>query len=74
MTTDVPGGRDAVAGIGTGLLIPPRDSMALVDALKALWIDPAVRHEMGRLGRELVVERFSQKSISVSIRDVLMPI
>jgi glycosyltransferase involved in cell wall biosynthesis len=71
VTTDVPGCRDAVMNLGTGLLIPPRNVAALVNALKALWIDPTMRREMGLRGRQTVLERFSQETITNAMRDVL---
>ncbi len=74
VTTDVPGCRDAVAGFGTGLLIPSRDATALASALKVLWTDPAMRREMGRRGRQTVLERFSQETIANAMRDVLMDV
>lgn len=42
----------------TGLLVPPSDPEALAAALDQLLADSALRQEMGRLGRQVVVERF----------------
>lgn len=71
VTTDVPGCRDAVRGLKSGLLVPPRDAVALTDALESLRSDPDARCEMGRRGREAVLERFSQGAITAAMRDVL---
>ncbi len=42
----------------TGLLLPPRDAVALADALQSLREDPDLRREMGRAGREKVLREF----------------
>jgi glycosyltransferase involved in cell wall biosynthesis len=44
---------------GTGLLVPPRDPLALADALRALAVDPDRRRGMGIAGRQRVVLCFS---------------
>ena len=71
VTTDVPGCRDAVLGLESGILVPPRDAVALADALESLWRDPKRRYEAGRRGREAVLERFSQRAITATMRDAL---
>jgi len=60
VTTDVPGCRQAVQNGHNGLLIPPRDSMALAQTIATLLRDPVAREEMGRRGREFVVRAFSE--------------
>ncbi|MGE4292859.1 MAG: glycosyltransferase [Desulfovibrio sp.] len=46
----------------TGLLTLPGDAVALADALEALARDPSLRAEMGRKGRERVLERFDTRT------------
>ena len=70
VTTDVPGCRDAVAGHGTGLLVPPRDSEALAEALLRLRNEPELRRGMGEKGRRLVEDRLSRERISGMMMDV----
>ena len=42
----------------TGLLAPPRDVLALADALEHYYRDPAVRERLSRLGRKRVEDEF----------------
>jgi glycosyltransferase involved in cell wall biosynthesis len=55
----VGGTPDVVVDGGTGLLVPPRDSLALADALRALAADADRRRGMGIAGRQRVVLCFS---------------
>lgn len=43
----------------TGLLVPPRDPQALVDAILRLLRDPDLRDRMGQAGRARVERHFS---------------
>ena len=51
----------------TGLLIPPGDSGALVDAVVSLLDDSARSAEFGRRGRERVAELFDARRTSAAI-------
>lgn len=42
----------------TGLLVPPKDPMALADALERLASDPGLGQRMGRAGRAKVLKEF----------------
>lgn len=59
VTTDVPGCRDAIEPGLTGLLVPPRDSFALADAIQSLILDPERRRTMGKEGRALAEREFT---------------
>ncbi|MBC07612.1 glycosyltransferase family 4 protein [Thalassospira sp.] len=58
VTTDMPGCRDAVKDGVTGVIIPPRDSISLADALQNLLENPALCISMGRAGREKAEKEF----------------
>lgn len=44
---------------GSGLLVPPRDRLALADALTAMLSDSGLRERLGRRGLQIARERFS---------------
>lgn len=56
---------------GSGLLVPPRDAVALAAALSALLADPARARRMGGEGRRLAVEHFSCEAFSQGLAEVL---
>lgn len=58
VTTNVPGCRDAIVPGVTGLLVPPKDSLALANAIQALVEDPQRRAQMGEAGRALAEKEF----------------
>jgi glycosyltransferase involved in cell wall biosynthesis len=59
VTTDVPGCREVVRDGYNGYLVPPREAVALADALEKLIRSSAERELMGRRGRALVLEQFT---------------
>lgn len=63
VTTDMPGCRDIVRHQENGLLIPPRDADALTEAIVNLLEDPTLRNEMGRVGRQMVIDDFSLEQV-----------
>lgn len=68
VATDVPGCREIVIDDKNGLLVPPRDPVALAAALKKLIDEPETRGRMGTNGRKLVIDEFSEESV---IKDTL---
>lgn len=65
MATGLPSVSTCLAGIPdiienrrSGLLVEPRDAVALADALDRLIADPALAAELGRAGRERMVANF----------------
>lgn len=63
VTTDVPGCRDAIEANITGLLVPPRDSVALHAAVVELAQDTAKRQRFGRAGRDLAERAFDINTV-----------
>lgn len=63
VTTDTPGCRDVVRDGDNGLLVPPRDSAALADAIARLVRDAALRARMGELGRRRAEREFALNKI-----------
>jgi glycosyltransferase involved in cell wall biosynthesis len=64
VTTDVPGCRETVRNGANGILVPAQDAEALADAIEALISDPRRCEEMGRAGRQLVLEEFDDRSVA----------
>ena len=58
IATTVGGVPEMVADGETGLLVPPSDSEALVEACGRMLENPSLRQRMGRAGRRLAVDRF----------------
>lgn len=63
VTTDAPGCREVVRHGENGLLVPVHDVDALARALRRLIQEPELRAAMGRRGREIVLEEFSEDRI-----------
>jgi glycosyltransferase involved in cell wall biosynthesis len=51
-----------VVGPG-GILVPPRDSVALADAISQLLQDSELRRELGKRGRQHIVNQFSVEAM-----------
>jgi glycosyltransferase involved in cell wall biosynthesis len=63
VATQVTGCVDAVVDGVTGILVPPRDPIALADAIRKLLKDPELRQRMGKAGRERVIRDFKPEDI-----------
>jgi ribosomal protein S18 acetylase RimI-like enzyme len=61
VATDIRGCRQVVADGETGVLVPPRDPVALTAAIRGLVDDPARRRAMGRAARARAVRHFDQQ-------------
>lgn len=63
ITTDVPGCRDIVRHEENGLLVPPKDVDALVEALRSLLAQPELRHRFGARGRAMAEREFAVEQV-----------
>ena len=63
ITTDTPGCRDVVEPERNGLLVPPRDVDALVEAMMRFGDATDITEKMGQQSRVLFLERFSDEHV-----------
>ena len=64
VATAVGGLLDLVVDGETGIVVPPRDAVALRLALQRLLADPELRRSLGAAGRERARERFSWDAVT----------
>ena len=53
-----------------GLLVPASDAIALAKALKMLIENPDIRAEMGAIGRQMVLNEFSEQVVVESTMSI----
>lgn len=70
VATNLPGCRVIIRDEENGLIIPQNDPQALADALERLASTPALRAKMGKAGRQLVLEKFTQQQINQATMQV----
>lgn len=63
VTTDVPGCREVVRNGGNGILVPPRNVHALVEALSQMLTNPKLRAQFGARGRARAETEFASHLI-----------
>ncbi|MGH8553922.1 MAG: glycosyltransferase family 4 protein, partial [Methylococcales bacterium] len=63
VTTHTSGCKEIVRHGVNGFLVPVRDARALADALETLIQNPALRQTMGRAGRAMVEQDFSDERV-----------
>ncbi len=63
ITCNVPGCREAVVDGENGLLVPPRDSIALARAIEKLLLDPGFRRSLAKAGRDRARRLFSVEKV-----------
>jgi glycosyltransferase involved in cell wall biosynthesis len=70
VATDVGGNREVVRHGETGLVVPPRDPVALADAVSRLLEHPEEARRMGQAGAALARERYSRDVMVAGTLDV----
>ena len=76
IASNVPGCREVVRDGITGLLVEPRDAVALADAMLRLGLDPTLRARLGRAARERAEALYSIEDVvrdTFLIYDELLP-
>jgi nucleoside-diphosphate-sugar epimerase/glycosyltransferase involved in cell wall biosynthesis len=63
VAADIPGCREAIVPNVTGILVEPRSSSSLADAIEWLYRNPQIRSEMGVRARQHAVAEFSNQII-----------
>jgi lipopolysaccharide/colanic/teichoic acid biosynthesis glycosyltransferase/glycosyltransferase involved in cell wall biosynthesis len=64
ITTETPGCRETVTKDTNGILVPPRDSTALADAMAKLAGDASLRERYGNASRRIAEERFDVHKVN----------
>ena len=63
ITTDHPGCRDAIKNMETGILVPPKDEVALADAIIKLLDNPKLMAQMGISARDFAEKKFQESKV-----------
>ena len=66
--------REIAEAAGCGLAIEPENPVALADAVRRLAADPARTREMGRRGRQWVVERYDRSKLASEFLTILQQV
>lgn len=64
VTTDIPGCRDTIIDMETGILVPPKDSDALYQAIKNLILNEALRSRMSEKAAIFARKNFDSQLIT----------
>lgn len=67
---DIDGAREVTITGETGILVPPKDTVALADALSTLVGDAQMRAELGREGQRRFTEQFRHQTMTRLIREL----
>jgi glycosyltransferase involved in cell wall biosynthesis len=70
VTTDIRGCREAVIHGKTGLIVPPKDSDRLAEALQTLLAEPALRRAYGQASRQRVEAEYDERFVFQRLAEV----
>jgi glycosyltransferase involved in cell wall biosynthesis len=71
VATAIRGPREQVVDGVTGLLVPPRESAPLADAIGRLMRDPGLRAAMGAAGRARATDLYDERKVLARTLDLL---
>lgn len=71
ITTDAPGCRETVTDAGNGLLIPVKDTDALISAMEQLIGDIPLCEQMGTEGRKIAVAKYDVNRVNSDIANIM---
>jgi glycosyltransferase involved in cell wall biosynthesis len=71
IATRVHGTEDYIEHMKTGVLVPPRDSAALRDAVQMIVKDAALRERLGRAARERVLSTHLPRHYARAVADAI---
>jgi glycosyltransferase involved in cell wall biosynthesis len=63
IATDMPGCREIVHHGENGILVPPKNAVALADAIEKLAMDIELCERMGKKSREIAISKFSMEAV-----------
>ena len=72
VATHVPGTKELVRDLETGITVLPGDKAGLAAALAHLVADPTARSRLGRNGRAVAIEDFDERAVVRSLRDLYL--
>ena len=69
IVTDINGSREIILPGENGVIIPPRDPVALYDAMLSMLTDGEAREKMARNAREMIASRYEQGYVRKCLYD-----
>lgn len=69
VVTDINGSREIISDGANGLVVPPRDAMALCGAMRNLIDNPGSLPRMGASARRVVEEKFDARDVMAALID-----
>lgn len=70
VASDMPGCTDFIIEGENGFLVPRNDSKSLAIALEKLLKDPALRNQMGKIGRKMILQNYTKEIVNTKTLNV----
>lgn len=67
VVTDINGSREIIEEGFNGLIVPPRNTDALYNAMLEMYVNPERRNAMGSVARERVLSRWSRQKVTQAL-------